>query len=281
MKVELLESESILLEQTTSLGSKHKLETKKKRSSGLVIKLFPRDLEIIRFVSEMKFAPLDMIFAKFFRRTVFGETAVSLAWTRRRLSQLERAGFIEGLYSFSERTRLYRGKMKGYYALKQVYPESELVKPIEGFDQRTFRHDLMVSEFRVWCEENLGIRSWYSEKLIKSASGMSAWFGSEYIPDGIYELSSTGERLAFELELSVKAKSRYQDKIRKYIQIMRDKEKSPIGRVHFVCEEESVIKRLELETRLYPELFIIEPLGKYPIGKTKNNFLKQGIKQNV
>jgi len=230
--------------------------------------LTDRDLKILQFCSEMKFASLEALFEKFFALRIDGDPASSVSWTRKRLSQLEKASFLKGVYSFSERQRYYTGTMKAYFALKQVCTSQYLVRPTVGFDQRTFFHDKTVLLMRINFEKSHQCQNWISERQIRGAKELNDWFGAGYVPDGIVH-SSNGVRSAFELEIAVKSKKRYSDKIKRYIKLLRNSNRSLIDLVHFVCARDSVLEILKTETRLYPDLFLIEPLSKYELlGKT-------------
>jgi hypothetical protein len=80
---------------------------------------------------------------------------------------------------------------------------------------------------------------------------------SEFRPDGIYT-NSSDQKVAFELEIARKAKDRYHQKVRRYIQVMT--EASGQGRifdmVHFVCEKQNILELIRKETLLYQSLFI-------------------------
>ncbi len=85
-----------------------------------------------------------------------------------------------------------------------------------------------------------------------------------YIPDAIY-VDPAGVRVAFELEIAVKAKSRYQEKIKKYVQLMRSSnpQQKVFDRVQFVCAKDAVAKFLIKETRIYGDLFQILTVDEF------------------
>ena len=69
--------------------------------SGLV--LTERDLEVISFVNEMKFASLDELYFKFFKVLKSGAESKSQWWARERVSGLVKSKFLSRVYSFNER----------------------------------------------------------------------------------------------------------------------------------------------------------------------------------
>ncbi|MFZ3231713.1 MAG: hypothetical protein WA160_16010 [Pseudobdellovibrio sp.] len=235
-------------------------ETKK----NISVELTERDFEIIQFIIEMKFASIDDIFKKFFKTKLNSETAKSSAWAKKRLFQLEKGRFIKSIYSFSESTRFYVGTFKGYYALSQIKSSEFLIKPNLGFDQRTFSHDRKVLNSRLRLEETKTGSDWQSERKLKSNALIMRGLTSVYIPDGLY-LDISGNKVAFELEIAIKSKSRYKDKIKKYLTIMRfEKDEDKLfNKVHYVCEKETLKEYLIKETKIYGSFFKIETINEF------------------
>ncbi|WP_347359484.1 hypothetical protein [Bdellovibrio sp.] len=231
-------------------------EITEKRTSAKNIVLTERDFEILEFIMDMKFAGVEEVFEKFFKITLTNESAKSSEWARKRLCQLEKANFLKSMRSFSESTRYYVTTFKAYYALSQFNPEKFVSKPSGGFDQRTFLHDRGVLRARLYLESLRKVNSWISDRKLKSSTELAGGLTVQYIPDAIY-VTSASVRVAFELEIAVKAKSRYQDKIKKYVQLMRstNMQHKVFDRVQFVCAKDTVAKFLLKETRIYGELF--------------------------
>lgn len=73
--------------------------------------LTTRDLAIISYVCEMKFAGLEDLHFKFFRTLKNGNESNSLWWARERLTALEKDGFIERKYAFDERVSYFLGTL--------------------------------------------------------------------------------------------------------------------------------------------------------------------------
>lgn len=231
-------------------------EITEKRTSAKNIVLTERDFEILEFIMDMKFAGIEEVFEKFFKITMSNESAKSSEWARKRLCQLEKANFLKSVRSFSENTRYYVTTFKAYYALTQFNPEKFVSKPSGGFDQRTFLHDRGVLRARLHLESLRLVKLWLSDRKLKSSTELAGGLQVQYIPDAIY-VTPVGVRVAFELEIAVKTKSRYQDKIKKYVQLMRsvNMQHKVFDRVQFVCAKDTVAKFLAKETRIYGELF--------------------------
>jgi len=234
------------------------LEVPEKKSLSKRVVLTERDFEILEFILDMKFVSLEDVFFKFFRIKHGQEEAKNDLWARKRLCQLEQAKFLRSVRSFSESTRYYTATFKAYYALSNSKPGLQVTKPCGGIDQRTFAHDKAVLKSRLHLESIEKVSSWLSDRKLKCSSELTGGLSTVYVPDAIYT-TLAGTRVAFEFEIAVKAKSRYQDKIKKYIQLMRSTsaQHKICDRVQFVCAKGSVAKFLVKETRIYGELFEI------------------------
>ncbi len=161
----------------------------------------------------------------------------------------------------SDKITYYTATFKAYYALSTVHPERAITKPIGGFDQRTFSHDKMVCKCRLDLEDVLKVSSWLSDRKLKSSSELSGGLSSVHVPDAIYTLPS-GQRVAFELEISRKSKARYLDKIRKYVSVLRsqDSTKKKFDVVQFVCTQDPVFEFICQNTKIYGSLFKVQTM---------------------
>lgn len=242
--------------------------TPEKRNTTKNVVLTDRDFEVLEFIMDMKFAGVDEIFEKFFKVTLSNEKAKSSHWAKKRLMQLEQANFLKSVRPFSEPVRCFTATLKAYYALSQYNPEKFTIKPTGGFDQRTFNHDRCVLHARLFLESSGEIRSWLSDRKLRSSTEFSGGLAVQYIPDAIY-IEKSGAKVAFEIEIAVKTKSRYQDKIKKYVHLMRatNSQNKLFDRVQFVCAKETVAKFLARETRIYGELFQILVMSEFYASK--------------
>jgi len=226
--------------------------------------LSERDFEILEFILDMKFVSLEEVFFRFFRVIKGDGEAKNDLWAKKRLLQLEQAKFISSKRSFSEATRYYVATLKAYYVLSNSKPQAVVSKPSRGIDQRTFLHDKLVLSSRRQLENTLKVTSWLSDRKLRSSKELSGGLTSLYVPDGIYTLPDSS-KVAFELEIAIKAKSRYQDKIKKYVQLMRAPglQHKIFDRVHFVCAKEVVAQHLIKETKIYGDLFKVETFDSF------------------
>ncbi len=213
---------------------------------------------------DMKFSGVEEVFERFFKITQLNEKAKSSEWAKKRLFQLEQAKFLKSVRSFSESTRYYTTTFKAYYALVNFKPELFVSKPSGGFDQRTFVHDRAVLKARLHLESLDLVNSWLSDRKLKSSTELTGGLSTQYIPDAIYA-GPSGVRVAFELEIAVKAKSRYQDKVKKCVQLMRsaNAQHKIFDRVQFVCAKDTVAKFLIKETRIYGDLFEVLSIEQF------------------
>ena len=196
------------------------IEIPEKRINTKNIILTDRDFEILEFIMDMKFSGLEDVFEKFFKVTRANDIAKSMEWARKRLLQLEQAKYLRSVRSFSESTRFFVATLKAYHVLANHKPGAIISKPSQGIDQRTFIHDKLVLSGRRQLEEDLKVTSWISDRKLRSSTELSGGLTALYVPDGIYTLP-TNQKVAFELEIAVKAKGRYHDKVKKYVQLMR------------------------------------------------------------
>ena len=183
-----------------------------------VILLTSRDYEIINFVCEMKFASLEDIFEKFFKKLKDGSESKSLWWARERVTELYKHGYLNRIYSFNERKAYYLGTKKGYYELIKGYPSVIPTRPVESINFNTFAHDKLLLSLRLKMENKSQCSKWISDRTLSQFPELCPSIDKSYLPDAIYTTPS-GEKIAFELEISRKAKKRYKEKIQSYVKL--------------------------------------------------------------
>lgn len=216
-----------------------------------------RDLEILEFILEMKFAGIEDVYQRFFSVTLKGDVALSNEWAMKRLKELEKAGLLNGLHSFSEKKKFYLVTIKGYQALRNKKSDFEDLKPSLKIDHRTFDHDKYVLEARIALENRLAASSWISDKRLRKNKELAGGLVNSNVPDGVY-INEKGERVAFEFELSRKSNADYLNKIKKYVEIMRSEtERKVFDKVVYVCAKSYAYVFLSRETRIYGDLFEI------------------------
>lgn len=245
------------------LEIKDLLSVNPKTTKSRAVILSDRDLTILEFLLDMKFASLKDIFERFFSVTLQGEPARSNEWAIRRLQQLEKAQLVKSVHSFSERRRYFIATLKAYRAVTDRKPMGFVSKPLQTIDLKTFLHDKMVLESRIILENQRAATCWVSDRKLRSSAELAGGLSKKYIPDGIY--TEDNIKTAIEIEIAVKSKVRYQDKIKKYVQLMRsqDVKHKTFDRVLFVCAKDNIFEFLSKETKIYGDLFEVNHFNDF------------------
>lgn len=239
--------------QTVNEGMDQSFQTVVVRKSG-PFRMTSRDMDILEFALEMKFSTIDDIHAKFFKFTRGGEQSTCLRWARERVAHLVRSGFLRAVKDVCYRT-LYIVTSKGYFYLRNSRPERSYSRPLASVDGRTYDHDQKMIQLRTVLEEKGTVAQWISERQLTELDEYRSRFSTEFRPDGIY-VTREGVRVAFELEIARKSKERYQQKVKRYIQMMSEPEaQSLFSQVHFVCAKETVLRLIQDQAELFHSYF--------------------------
>lgn len=222
------------------------------------LRITPRDLEILEFVLEMKFTGLNEIYEKFFKNIQGGETSKSDWWARERITKLLNAGFLEKVKFLSVKV-FYLLSEKGYYFLKNSITTKTFCRPLNSIDTRTLEHDMKIQHVRIHLEKSRGATKWQSERALTEIPEVRKYLGKEFRPDAIFE-NPQGEKVAFELELSRKSHDRYNDKVKRYVDIMQsaDVSKRIFKKTLVICNDKTIADLWISKTNLYRELFSVE-----------------------
>lgn len=226
------------------------------------LRITPRDLEILEFVLEMKFTGLNEIYEKFFKNIQSGEISKSDWWARERVTKLLTAGFLEKVKFLSVKV-FYLLSEKGYYFLKNSVPSKTFCRPVTSIDCRTLDHDMRIQGLRIHLEKTRGITKWQSERALTEIPEVRRYLGKEFRPDAIFE-NPNGEKVAFELELSRKSHERYNDKVKRYVDIMQssDASKRIFKRTLVICNDKTIADLWISKTNLYRELFSVDKIDQ-------------------
>gem|GEM_PF-3205679 len=222
--------------------------------------LTERDLEVLKFLLLMKFADSSQIMRFCFRRRKDNEERTTDKYIKHRLQRL----MIEGYVNFFRRPNgfdyIYQISKKGYATMKSFRAqEGSWVSYPSKLRISEFHHDWQVIEARIQLERSGRAKEWVSERLIKSQYNIFDNMPARYIPDGLF-VNVLGELTAFELEIARKSKIRYQEKIEKYVSLIRShfKETIRFRRVLFFTMNNEVFKILSEMTRIHPDIFRVE-----------------------
>lgn len=209
------------------------LEVEKKESElagsakkqGSNFRLTDRDVEILGFLLDQKFASLEQIYFRFFdvRKTVKEPLPSNLFVTRQRLQILRRAGLVASQKVFSESRSLYLLTQLGFQIFRGRRPHDAFAAPTREVDFRNYEHDTKVNDCRIAIEKTGKVMKWLPERRLRM-QGFESEFSfhelpKELVPDGVF-VSSKGERIAFEIETTPRKKSRYEDKRDGFLSVM-------------------------------------------------------------
>jgi hypothetical protein len=229
-------------------------------------RLTDRDVEILGFLLDQKFASLEQLYFRFFdaRKAVSEPLPPNLHVTRQRLQVLKRAGLVTSQRVFSEPRSLYLLSPFGYQIFRGRRPHDAFAPPPRTVDFRNYEHDTKVNDCRIAIERRGKVMRWLPERRLQMQGFESqySWheLPRELVPDGIF-ISSKGERIAFEIETTPRKKSRYEDKRDGFLSVMRGTEPL-IHRVFWVGFTDRIFSDLRAVAG-NSEHFTIEPYSYF------------------
>ncbi len=205
----------------------------KDRTTEKPFRLTERDVELLKFIYEQKFATLDLLYFRFFDKRAKAVDAVpeNLWVTRQRVAVLRRAGLLQSQMVYTESKAIYLLTQLGYQVLKSKRELLHYADPVQQVDFRYFEHDKRISYCRTALERSAKCYLWFPERTLRAKrrfeiDGKQFLVPSDAMPDGVF-LSSKQERIAFELEFTPKKRERYAEKYRKYLGLLD----TPIKRI--------------------------------------------------
>ena len=226
---------------------------RRKRKKEVSFRLTSRDYEILSFLLDQKFASLEQLYFRFFdvRSKVTDALPNNLFVTRQRLSKLRKLGLLETTRVFSEAKSLYLLSPKGLQVLRNQRPHDAYANAVRDVDFRGYEHDTKVNDCRIAIERTGKVMKWISERKLRMQGFESQFSGytlpEEIIPDGIF-ISSKGERVAFEIETTPRKKSRYEEKLYAFSDVMRGS-KPLLHMVIWVGATDRILSDLKSVTR--------------------------------
>ncbi len=202
---------------------------KKPKGRYETFRLMGRDVEILGFLLDQKFASLEQLYFRFFdvREKVTDPLPPGLHVTRQRLQVLKRAGLITSQRVFSEARSLYLLTSRGFQIFRSRWPHEAFASAVRSVDFRNYDHDTKVNDCRIAIERTGKVMKWLPERRLRMKGFESEFSFSELpqelVPDGIF-ISSRGERIAFEIETTPRKKARYEEKRDAFLGVMRGPE---------------------------------------------------------
>jgi 5-hydroxyisourate hydrolase-like protein (transthyretin family) len=191
-------------------------------------RLTPRDYEILRFILEQKFCSLEAIYFRFFdvRKSPADTMPKNLWTTRQRLSKLRGIALIKTEKVLSTGKAHFLITPYGHKVLTTHVEAAIAIRPARTIDFSLFEHDVRITMIRALTESKGRCQAWYSEKWLKACpikidGKYKFHFAKDLRPDAFF-INSKGEKMALELEVSRKARSRIEEKIRQYDDLLSE-----------------------------------------------------------
>lgn len=241
-------------EKREEAGSGKKASVGAKTEAGdrvqLGFRLTSRELDLLEFVLDQKFAGIDALYQRFY--AVDGSK--SQRYAAERVQLLRRHGFLRAQSVYTEPKLFYVATPLAKDVLQSQRPGKRQLDAVESIDPRTFEHDSRVTLCRAHREGSGQAQEWVSERRLKAEwATLSGKLSREYCPDGVYT-NRRGEKVAFELELSPKTRERHAKKISRFLNVMKDGA-GLFRRTLFVACDPRVKATLESLTQPYPDEF--------------------------
>ncbi len=217
-------------------------------------RLTDRELEVLVFVLEMKFASVEALYRRFFQ----SKDSSSNRYAYERLNLLRKYGYLTPIRIHTEAGTYYVATRLARETLQGSFVNRCFVKPLLGIDVRCFEHDKRVLTCRVEREITGNAQDWTSERVLKHDwTKATDNLAREFMPDAIFT-NRRGERISFELELSPKTTGRYLRKVQQFAHIVSDPN-ALFRRVLFVTCSRWVQHTLTGLCRPYGETFFVVP----------------------
>lgn len=221
------------------------------------IRISDLDLDILNFISDMKFASSELVRERFFADK--GER-----YPKKRLKDFEDHGLLGSALEWGGRSFSYFITENGTKLLQR---KGRDVVPygLKGLDLKNYEHDKMLSQIRVRLEIQGKAKGWISERQIRNKKlSLRVSDNDQIIPDA-YAQNVKGEDLIVELEVSRKSNERIKKLLKNY-QMYFVGSKNEGEKVLFFFSNESLLKTYKDEySKLkltFPVRFILgEDLG--------------------
>ncbi len=222
-----------------------------KRDEGIWVQ--KRDLEILRFCLEMKFADVESL-----NQVFFDAKSQDMFAARKRIQKLEAVGFLRSVSLLSGTAKkFYLTTPKGHRELGKVSTSESIPNPVSKLSVVTFEHDLGVLKSRMELQKQGRASNWRSEKLLKSqAEAATGRLQRDFMPDGIFT-SKHGKVCAFEYENKPKSENQLREKVFRLNALMT--EKDPVFEAClFIASTDNLKNKIKKMTDLIPNKFVVQ-----------------------
>ncbi len=225
------------------------------------VRLTPRDLDMLEFINDMKFASVKEVHERFFiRKSDKLERPVFAA--KNRLYALSTGGYLTTEKIGEPDITAFVVTQRGVLALSNFKPMRSHPKALGKIEMAVFHHDYAVLKARLFLEKHNFISSWMSERLMEAEAKVTGGLSTDYHPDAIYVLP-TGERVAFEFERTSKNRDRYLKKINKFYDLIKESENPIFEKVQYVCVMPAIQKMITSLSEMYREHFQAEMVDEF------------------
>ncbi len=222
-----------------------------KKEEGIWVQ--KRDLEILRFCLEMKFADVESL-----NQVFFDAESQDMFAARKRIQKLESVGFLKSVSLLSGTAKkFYLTTPKSHRELAKVSDSRTLPSPVSKLSVVTFEHDLGVLKSRLELEKQGRASNWRSEKLLKSqAEAATGRLQRDFMPDAIFT-SKQGRVCAFEYENKPKSETKLREKVFRLKALMEQTD--PVFEAClFIASTESLKTKIKTLTDLAPNRFVVQ-----------------------
>ncbi len=230
-----------------------------------------RDYEILKFILEQKFCSLEAIYFRFFDvRSQPSDPLPKNFWTtRQRLAKLRSLALIKTEKVFSTGRAQFLLTPIGWQVITTHAKELISIRPAKQIDFSLYDHDRRVTLIRALTEAKGKCKLWHSDKWLKASPVMIDGkykfnFAKDLRPDAFF-INSKGEKVALELEVAKKSRSRLEEKIELYDNLMseayrsspdRNEKYKVIDKVWFIATKLDVARLLAR---------VVEARSKHPL----------------
>jgi hypothetical protein len=192
-----------------------------------------RDVEILKFINDMKFSSVGQVHNK------FGEDK-GKQYLQRRLRKFAEEGILIRYPDWGGRSFNY-GVSEDGVSLVLRHGLNTIPLSLKKIDIKNFEHDKILLELRVRLEK-LGLLSeWKSERLIRYEEDfLNFGLGNKIIADGYAYSVKREDRVVIEFEHSRKSNQRIKSLLKNYGDYFNEKGGSEFSRVLFFFSDASL-----------------------------------------
>lgn len=237
------------------------IETKKKNPKP--IRVTNREVELLKFLSVMKFSNFEVLWKRFYFELKNGTFSKSDVYADERINALLNLKLINKSEISIYGMKFYTLSNRGFSFLEKVIGEGATPKPAASIDLKHFTHDFEVLLLRELLEKNSKSFRWISERELLRMDLPFSYrkkfgFENSFIPDAVLESESDG-LTAIELEVTPRSNSRYQEKVLRYVNLIREtaSDHFSIKKVIYYCISDQALNSIVRETSYYPGNFVV------------------------